>query len=178
MHEIYTQTTHEYQTHTPLNRVRVRVCVCGELCVCVYVCLVVVVVVCSCMMIKKHPPGVQGWLSGSSVMMLSKCYGMFWVQTQPCTPKRLEKRIVIASDCGSIVGPSWVGPIMGPSWLHRGPIVGPSWVHRGSIVGPSWTHRGPIVGPSWTHRGPIVGPSWACSVHRALYKTHNESSNH
>ena len=25
------------------------------------------------------------------VMMLSKSYGMFWVQTQPCTPELLEK---------------------------------------------------------------------------------------
>ena len=31
--------------------------------------------------------GVQGWLSGSLVMMLSESYGMFWVQTQPCTPE-------------------------------------------------------------------------------------------
>ena len=36
--------------------------------------------------------GVQGWLSGSLVMMQNKSYGMFWVQTQPCTPKQLEKK--------------------------------------------------------------------------------------
>ena len=33
----------------------------------------------------------QGWLSGSLVMMLSKNYGMFWFETQPCTPEQLEK---------------------------------------------------------------------------------------
>ena len=32
--------------------------------------------------------GVAQW---QSVMMLSKSYGMFWVQTQPCTPEQLEK---------------------------------------------------------------------------------------
>ena len=36
--------------------------------------------------------GVQGWLSGSLVMMQNKSYGMFWVQTQPCTPEQLEKK--------------------------------------------------------------------------------------
>ena len=34
----------------------------------------------------------QGWLSGSLVMLLNKSYGMFWVQTQSCTPEQLEKK--------------------------------------------------------------------------------------
>ena len=42
---------------------------------------------------------VQGWLSGSSVMMLNKSYGMFWVQTQPCTLKQLKKVLPLTTQC-------------------------------------------------------------------------------
>ena len=35
--------------------------------------------------------GVAQW---QSVMMLSKNYGIFWVQTQPYTPELLEKKVL------------------------------------------------------------------------------------
>ena len=68
----------------------------------------------------------QGWFSGSLVMMLNKNYGMFWVQTQPCTPEqheiqvlplttqyvcvRIDLIIVITCDCVVCTCKDSVGP--------------------------------------------------------------------
>ena len=79
--------------------------------------------------------GVQGWLSGSLVMMLKKSYGMFWVQTQPCTPEQLEKKVLplttqcvcmdlivmIARDCVVCACNDSVGPRKSSLWLSGSP---------------------------------------------------------
>ena len=52
----------------------------------------------------EQPSGVQGWLSGSLGMMLSKNYGMLWVETQPCTPEQLEKISAVTNHTVCVYG--------------------------------------------------------------------------
>ena len=42
----------------------------------------------------EYYSGCRGGSVAVLVIMLSKSYGMFWVQTQPCTPEWLEKKVL------------------------------------------------------------------------------------